>query len=74
MGWLNFGGKKRDRAQGFGDSSKTKSRKRPKSREISFSFFCFESGPEYALVLAREIHFSTEVNGGDFSAICLLLP
>ena len=31
MGWLNFGGKKRDRAQGFGDSSKTKSRKRPKS-------------------------------------------
>lgn len=31
MGWLNFGGKKRDRVQGFGDSSKTKSRKRPKS-------------------------------------------
>ncbi|WP_341732432.1 SH3 domain-containing protein [Microcoleus sp. EPA2] len=31
MGWLNFGGKKRDRAQGFGDASKTKSRKRPKS-------------------------------------------
>ncbi len=31
MGWLNFGGKKRDRAQGFGNSSKTKSRKRPKS-------------------------------------------
>ncbi|MFB8798260.1 MAG: S8 family serine peptidase [Microcoleus sp.] len=31
MGWLNFGGKKRERAQGFGDSSKTKSRKRPKS-------------------------------------------
>ncbi|MGB8691121.1 MAG: hypothetical protein WCD53_27880, partial [Microcoleus sp.] len=31
MSWLNFGGKKRDRAQGFGDSSKTKSRKRPKS-------------------------------------------
>ncbi|MEG5015191.1 MULTISPECIES: S8 family serine peptidase [unclassified Microcoleus] len=31
MGWLNFGGKKRKEAQGFGDSSKTKSRKRPKS-------------------------------------------
>ena len=31
MGWLNFGGKKRDRVQGFGNSSKTKSRKRPKS-------------------------------------------
>ena len=31
MGWLNFGGKKRNQAQGFGDSSKTKSRKRPKS-------------------------------------------
>ncbi|MEG5048889.1 hypothetical protein, partial [Microcoleus sp. B4-C1] len=31
MGWLNFGGKKRKQAQGFGNSSKTKSRKRPKS-------------------------------------------
>ena len=31
MSWLNFGGKKRNQAQGFGDSSKTKSRKRPKS-------------------------------------------
>ncbi|MEG4304793.1 S8 family serine peptidase [Microcoleus sp. D3_18a_C4] len=31
MGWLNFGGKKRKEAQDFGNSSKTKSRKRPKS-------------------------------------------
>jgi len=31
MGWLNFGGKKRDRAQDVGNSSKTKSRKQPKS-------------------------------------------
>ncbi|MFM9265691.1 S8 family serine peptidase [Tychonema sp. BBK16] len=31
MGWLNFGGKKGKQGKGFGDSSKTKSRKRPKS-------------------------------------------
>ncbi|MEG4311225.1 S8 family serine peptidase [Microcoleus sp. AT8-B1] len=31
MGWLNFGGKKRKQAQGFGNSKPAKSRKRPKT-------------------------------------------
>jgi hypothetical protein len=31
MGWLNFGGKKRNQAQGFGNSQQRKSRKPRKS-------------------------------------------